>query len=64
MLLFEMGDYTSRYGKYFSLQIIDCVKEVEEESLGRLEGFWQNKLATFEEHGAINRRDEMSVRRN
>ena len=30
----------------------------------RLEGFWQNNLATFEEHGTINRRDEMTVRRN
>ena len=48
----------------FSLQIIDCVKEGEEEGLGRLEGFWQNNLATFEETGAINRRDEMTVRRS
>ena len=44
--------------------LIDCVKEGEEEALGRLEGFWQNNLATFEENGAINRRDEMTVRRN
>ena len=35
----------------FSLQIIDCVKEGEEEGLGRLEGFWQHNLATFEETG-------------
>ena len=48
----------------FSLQIIDCVKEGEEEGLGRLEGFWQNNLATFEETGSFNRRDEMTVRRN
>ena len=37
---------------------------VEEEGLRRLEGFWQNNLATFEETGSINRRDEMTVRRN
>ena len=40
------------------------VKEGEEEGLGRLEGFWQNNLATFEETGSINRRDEMTVRRS
>ena len=39
-------------------------KEGEEEGLGRLEGFWQHNLATFEETGGINRRDEMTVRRN
>ena len=68
----ELRDRSSPLGRHFSecgynnfsLQIIDCVKEGEEEALGRLEGFWQNNLATFEEHGAINRRDEMSVRRN
>ena len=69
---YEVREGTSPLGRHFSLcgyknfslQIIDCVKEGEEEALGRLEGFWQNNLATFEEHGAINRRDEMTVRRN
>ena len=68
----ELRERTSPLGRHFSdcgyqnfsLQIIDCVKEGEEEGLGRLEGFWQNNLATFEETGSINRRDEMTVRRN
>ena len=46
-----------------SVQIIDCVKEGEEEALRYLEGIWQNRLATFTNNeNNINIRDEM--RRN
>ena len=42
-----------------SLQIIDCVKEGEDEALSILEGFWQNMLATFQTNGGnINVRNE------
>ena len=40
------------------LQIIDCVKEGEDEALCILEGYWQNILATFEIQGGINIRNE------
>ena len=40
-------------------QIIDCVKEGEDEALSVLEGYWQNKLATFKANGGnINLRNE------
>ena len=42
-----------------SLQIIDCVKEGEDEALLHLVGIWQNRLATFKVHDNINIRDEM-----
>ena len=46
-----------------SVQIIDCVKDGEEEALRYLEGIWQNRLATFTNNeNNINIRDEM--RRN
>ena len=31
-----------------SIQIIDCVKEGEDEALSILEGYWKNQLATFQ----------------
>ena len=37
----------------------DCVKEGEKEALLIVEGIWQNKLATFEANGNINKKDEM-----
>ena len=44
-----------------SIQIIDCVKEGEDEALAILEGFWQNTLATFRANeGNINVRNEWS----
>jgi hypothetical protein len=42
----------------YSLQIIDCVKSKENEALLVLEGTWQNRLATFHQHGGMNSRDE------
>ena len=41
-----------------SLQIIDCVKHGEDEAIMVIEGIWQNRLATFQQHGNINVRDE------
>ena len=44
-----------------SIQMIDCVKEGEEEALRYLEGIWQNRLATFEQNGGnINIRNELN----
>ena len=41
------------------IQIIDCVKEGEDEALGILEGYWQNQLATFQANEEnINIRNE------
>ena len=44
----------------FSLQLIDCVKQGENDALEVLEGFWSHRLATFQVHGNINKRDEMT----
>ena len=42
-----------------SVQMIDCVREGEEEALRYLEGIWQKRLATFiQNDGNINVRDE------
>ena len=55
-----LGRHFSHCGlKNFSLQVIDCVKEGEDEALQIVEGMWQHKLATFEVHGNINRLNEM-----
>ena len=68
----EVMNTSSELGRHFaqcggitsmSVQMIDCVREGEEEALRYLEGIWQNKLATFMQNdGNINVRDEM--RRN
>jgi hypothetical protein len=43
--------------------MIDCVKEGEEEALRYLEGIWQNRLATFDQHGGnINIRNDLKRR--
>ena len=63
----EIKNKTSPFGQHFfecgiqnlSLQIIDCVKEGEQEALEILEGHWQHRLATFKVHGHLNKRDEM-----
>ena len=47
----------------FSLQIIDTVKEGERDALEILEGFWTHRLATFEVHGNLNKKDELAVKR-
>ena len=41
------------------LQIIDCVKPGEKEALLIIEGIWMHKLAVFQIHGSINKKDEM-----
>ena len=57
-----LGRHFARCGyQNFSLQIIDCVKPGEEDALMIVEGIWQNRLATFEQHGNINIRDEMKA---
>ena len=38
----------------FSLQMIDCVKAGEDEAIFFVEGKWQNRMATFTQHGNIN----------
>ena len=60
----ELGRHFARCGEeHLSIQIIDCVNEGEEDALRYLEGIWQNRLATFEQHaGNINVRNEMKRR--
>ena len=60
----ELGRHFARCGKeHLSIQIIDCVQEGEEDALRYLEGIWQNRLATFEQHsGNINVINEMKRR--
>ena len=57
----ELGRHFAQCGgvENMSLQIIDCVREGEEEALRYLEGIWQNRLATFVQNNNINLRDEM-----
>ena len=57
----ELGRHFAQCGgvENMSLQIIDCVREGEEEALRYLEGIWQNRLATFIQNNNINLRDEM-----
>ena len=45
----ELGEHFHRCGvENLSLQIIDCVRQGEDETLSVLEGYWQNVLATFQ----------------
>ena len=56
----ELGCHFANCGyTFFSLQIIDCVKEGEDFALLHLEGVWQNRLAVFQVHGNINIRNEL-----
>ena len=57
----ELGRHFARCGEeHLSIQIIDCVREGEDDALRYLEGIWQNRLATFEQQaGNINVRNEM-----
>ena len=59
----ELGEHFANCGlEKLSLQIIDCVREGEEEALSILEGYWQNLLATFRANdGNINVRNEWST---
>ena len=55
-----LGRHFAKCGyENLSLQIIDCVKPGEKEALLIIEGIWQHKLAVFEVHGSINKRNEM-----
>ena len=48
----ELGEHFSVCGvETIMLQNIDCVNEGEDEALGVLEGYWQNKLPTFQANG-------------
>ena len=52
-----LGRHCAKFGyQNFSLQIIDCVRHGKDEALQIVEGIWQNRLATFEQHGNINLR--------
>ena len=70
----EVREESTPLGRHFAhcgmnsmvLQIIDGVietREDAEEALRCLEGVWQHRLAVFRQHGNINHRDEMEVRR-
>ena len=56
----ELGEHFAKCGlEKLSLQIIDCVREGEDEALIILEGYWQNLLATFRANdNNINVRNE------
>ena len=60
----ELGRHFARCGEgNLSIQMIDCVKEGEEDALRYIEGIWQNRLATFEQHGGnLNIRNELKRR--
>ena len=56
-----LGRHFARCGySNFSIQMIDCVKPGEDEAVLIVEGIWQNRLATFEENGNINVRNELT----
>ena len=56
----ELGDHFHQCGvNKMCLQIIDCVREGEDEALTILEGYWQNRLASFQANdGNLNVRNE------
>ena len=62
----EIEEESTPLGRHFarcgytnlSLQMIDCVRPGEDEAIFVVEGIWQNRLATFTQHGNINVRDE------
>ena len=63
----EIKNRSSNLGKQFaecgirnlSLQIIYVVNEGQDDALEILEGFWTHRLATFQVHGNLNKRDEL-----
>ena len=56
-----LGRHFSKCGyANFSVQIIDCVKDGEDEAIFIIEGIWQNRLATFVQNGNINCRNELT----
>ena len=70
----EVREESTPLGRHFAqcgmnnmgIQIIDGIKEATEdaeEALRCLEGVWQHRLAVFKQHGNINHRDEMEVKR-
>ena len=64
----EIEDESTPLGRHFakcgysnfSIKMIDCVKPGEDEAALIVEGIWQNRLATFEQHGNINVRNELT----
>ena len=71
----EVREESTPLGRHFALhglnnmtvQMIDCIQEGREdaeEALRCLEGVWQHRLATFEVHGNINSRDELTMNRH
>ena len=58
----EIEEESTPLGRHFarcgypnmSIQIIDCLKTGEHEAIYLVEGIWQNRLATFTQHGNIN----------
>ena len=56
----ESGEHFAQCGtESMSIQIIDCVRQGEDEALSILEGYWQNLLATFQANDSnINIRNE------
>ena len=70
----EVREESTPLGRHFAehglnsmqIQIIDCVQEGRPdalEALRCLEGAWQHRLATFDIHGNINSRDELTANR-
>ena len=70
----EVREESTPLGRHFAqhglnsmeVQFIDCVQEGRQdalEALRCLEGVWQHRLATFEAHGNINSRDELTMQR-
>jgi hypothetical protein len=62
----EIEEESTPLGRHFSrcgytnlaIQMIDCVKQGQDEAIFVVEVIWQNRLATFTQHGNINVRDE------
>eukprot|EP00092_Neocalanus_flemingeri_P050857 GFUD01058915.1.p1 GENE.GFUD01058915.1~~GFUD01058915.1.p1 ORF type:complete len:121 (+),score=10.95 GFUD01058915.1:240-602(+) len=60
----ELGCHFARCGEEnLSIQIIDCVKEGQDDALLYMEGIWQNRLATFEQNGGNIKRIKLFSRR-
>ena len=70
----EVREESTPLGRHFyqhgmnsmQIQIIDCIQEGRPdamEALRCLEGAWQHRLATFDTHGNINSRDELTANR-
>ena len=45
--------------KSVQIQVIDKVKEGNEEALAQCEAFWQHQLMTLVENGGLNSKDDL-----